>query len=178
MQATNLYGSNDHMSSEPPSSDVTPDQCATELMETVPIVMQYIRTQMRSQSASLLSVPQFRLLAFLSHYPDSSLSEVAEHLGVTRATASTMTDRLVQRAFVMREEHPKERRQVMLRLTEQGSSYLDQMQAITRSEIAILLNSLTKQQRLTVSAGLRALRQVFEAATSDTSTTKSAAKRT
>jgi DNA-binding MarR family transcriptional regulator len=131
-------------------------------METMPTIMQFIRTEMRSQSASLLSVPQFRVLAFLSRCPGSSLSAVAEHLGVTRATASAMTDRLVQRALVNRTEDPQERRHVLLHLTEAGSSHLQHSREKTRDTIAALLHNLTDEQLLSVSTGLIILRKVFE----------------
>jgi len=160
------------MSSEPhapenahgPTQPETPQaiQCATELMETIPSVMQFIRTEMRGQNAALLSVPQFRVLGFLSRHPGSSLSEVAEHLGVTRATASAMTDRLVQRGFLSRIDDPQKRRQVMLHLTKTGSNQLQQSRENTRDTIAALIQPLTEEQLLSMSAGLAILRKVFE----------------
>jgi hypothetical protein len=36
-------------------------------METVPLVMRFIRTEMRSRRAPLLAVPQFRVLTLLGH---------------------------------------------------------------------------------------------------------------
>jgi DNA-binding MarR family transcriptional regulator len=107
------------------------EQCAAELMETIHPIMQFIRVEMRSQREPSLSVPQFRLLAFLSRHPGISLSEVAEHLGVTRATASAMTDRLVQRSYVDRAVHPQERRQIMLKLTDSGQNLLEQTKSPT-----------------------------------------------
>ena len=61
---------------------ITPELCAREVMETVPLVMRFIRMEMRSRRAPSLSVPQFRVLTFLSHKPGAPLSSVAEHLGV------------------------------------------------------------------------------------------------
>ncbi|HEY9642874.1 MAG TPA: MarR family transcriptional regulator [Coleofasciculaceae cyanobacterium] len=150
------------MNSNQPFQESPSTQCATELMETIPPIMQFIRAEMRSQSASLLSVPQFRVLAFLNRHPGVSLSEVAEHLGVTRATASAMTDRLVQRGFVSRTEHPQERRQVVLNLTEPGSVHLQQSREKTRDTIAGLMHNLTEEQLVSVAAGLAVLRKVFE----------------
>jgi DNA-binding MarR family transcriptional regulator len=140
----------------------TTTQCATDLMETIPSVMQFIRTEMRGQNAALLSVPQFRVLGFLSRHPGSSLTEVAEHLGVTRATASAMTDRLVQRGFLSRMDDPQKRRQVMLHLTEIGSNQLQQSREKTRDTIAALMQPLTEEQISNMSAGLAILRKVFE----------------
>jgi hypothetical protein len=45
---------------------LTPELCAQEVMETVPLVMRFIRKEMRSRRAPSLSVPQLRVLTFLS----------------------------------------------------------------------------------------------------------------
>lgn len=136
-------------------------ETAAELMETIPAIMQFIRTEMRRQREPSLSVPQFRVLVFLARHPDSSLSEVAEHLGVTRATASTMTDRLVQQGLVHRQEDPRQRRQIMLKLTQMGSDRLEEMRAIARNKIADLLDELSIEDLDNLSAGFAILRQVF-----------------
>ncbi|MGI0483945.1 MarR family winged helix-turn-helix transcriptional regulator [Pantanalinema rosaneae CENA516] len=152
------------MSSDQLAQTVTPKHCATELMDTILPIMQFIRTEMRSQNAALLSVPQFRVLAFLNIHPGASLSDVAEHLGVTRATASAMTDRLVQRGFIDRAERPQERRHIALKLTDVGSAQLEQSQEKTRDQIATLLNNLTDEQLSSVSAGLGILKEIFAGA--------------
>ncbi|MBD1911116.1 MULTISPECIES: MarR family transcriptional regulator [unclassified Leptolyngbya] len=146
----------------PSPSPITPENCAAELMETIHPIMQFIRTEMRSQREPSLSVPQFRLLRFLSRHPASSLSEVAEHLGVTRATASAMTDRLVKRGLVDRAEDPQERRQVMLKLTGTGQKQLDQMRNMTRLKISELMGGLTSEELASVSKGLKILGNLFE----------------
>lgn len=155
------------MSSEQPSKGITPEQCAAEVMETIPLVMRFIRTEMRSQGAPSLSVPQFRTLMFLYRHPGSSLSSLAEHLGVTRPTASALTERLVQRGFVNRTEHPKERRQVVLKLTEAGFDHLQQMRETTRKEIAKMFVNLSEAQQLRILDGLAVLSDVFEETASD-----------
>ncbi|OLP19849.1 hypothetical protein BST81_03485 [Leptolyngbya sp. 'hensonii'] len=154
------------MHSEQPASNGTPEECAADLMEAIHPIMQFIRMEMRSHRSPTLSVPQFRVLAFLNHHPGASLSEVAEHLGVTRATASTMTDRLVQRGLVDRVESPFERRHIMLKLTELGNSQLQQMQEVTCSRISELLGGLTSEELTRMSETLVKLEKIFRAACS------------
>src|SRR5215510_2417726 len=106
---------------------VTPvRQCAGEIMETVPAVMRFLRTEMRHHGTPFLSVPQFRVLVFLYRHPGASLSSVAEHLGVTCPTASVLVDRLVRRGLVDRTTYPQERRRVALTLTATGARHLQQ----------------------------------------------------
>jgi DNA-binding MarR family transcriptional regulator len=140
------------------------DQAAAELMEAMPAIMQFMRTEMRNQREPSLSVPQFRVLAFLNLHPNASLSEVADHIGITRASASTMVDRLVQRGLVDRQEDPSERRHIMLKITPTGSNLLESMRNSTRQTIADLLNKLTPEELNYISAGLVLLGQVFNTA--------------
>jgi DNA-binding MarR family transcriptional regulator len=101
-------------------------------------------------------------LAFLNRSPGASLSDLAEHLGVTCATASATTERLVQRNLVQRIDDPQERRRVLLNLTEEGKHQLKQSQDQTRAHIADLLSGLTPEQVSNIEEGLALLKNVFE----------------
>ncbi len=103
-----------------------------------------------------------RSLAFLKRNPGASLSELAEHLDVTCATASTTIERLVQRDFVLRSDHPQERRKIVLYLTPEGKLHLEQTQAQTRTHIADLLDGLTAKEITQIEEGLILLKNVFE----------------
>lgn len=138
------------------------EECAARVMETVPLLMRFIRADMRTHNAESLSIPQLRSLAFLNRNPGASLSEVAEHLGVTCATASTTIERLVQRSLVQRTDHPQERRRIVLNLTEEGKLLLKQSQEKTRTHIADILKSLTPEEVSHIEEGLNLLKNVFE----------------
>jgi DNA-binding MarR family transcriptional regulator len=140
---------------------ITPDRCASEVMETVPLVMRYIRTEMRSRRAPSLSVPQFRVLTFLSRRPGAPLTGVAEHLGVARSTASAIVDRLVRRKLVNRTPHPGERRSVVLTLTATGVQHLQQAREEASTRMAKVLAGLPAADLLQVSQGLTLLGRVF-----------------
>lgn len=147
--------------SQPPQPELS-IACAAKIMETIPLIMRTIRSDMRAQGSTTLSVPQFRTLAFLDRTPGASLSAVADHLGVTSATASATTERLVQRDFVDRRHDPQERRRVILHLTDAGKQHLQEARSQTRTHIATLLESLTDDQVSLIEDGLTLLKQVFE----------------
>ncbi len=136
---------------------ITPELCAREVMETVPLVMRSIRAEMRSRRALLLSVPQFRVLTFLSREPGAPLSSVAEHLGVTRSTASAIVDRLVRRKLVSRTEDPQERRCVVLTLTSSGAQQLREAREAACGHMAKVLAGLSAADLLKVTDGLKRL---------------------
>jgi DNA-binding MarR family transcriptional regulator len=138
-------------------------ECAQLLMESVPPVMRFIRTQMRQHTS--LSVPQFRALGFLQRRTGASQSELAGHLGVTPPTASALVDRLVQQGLVDRCPHPRERRRHVLTLTAAGSELLAAAQAASRTRAAAALAALHPDELQTLAAGLRVLARAFREVT-------------
>src|SRR5690242_16164818 len=98
------------------------EACAHELMDTAPQIIQAIRAEMRRGRASSISIPQFRTLGFIQRNPDSSLSNLAEHLGLTLPSASKLVDGLVKQKLVTREDSTSDRRRMTLVLTRAGTS--------------------------------------------------------
>ncbi len=143
-------------------SKTTAEDCATEVIEAIPVVMQFIRAEMRRQGAQVLSVPQFRALRFFSQYSGASLSELAEHLGVTRATASAIVERLVRRALVNRSEHPQERRRNWHTLTPEGAQLLQDARRAARQSMVVALGELSESQLQQITAGALLLKGVFK----------------
>jgi DNA-binding MarR family transcriptional regulator len=138
------------------------ESCARGVMETVPLVMRFLRAEMRRQRTRSLSVPQFRALVFLSRHPGASLSSMADHLGVTRPTASALVDRLVRRGLVTRAEHPQERRRLVLALTLSGARHLQQAREVARARIAGVLAGLSTAELRKIAAGIALLERVFK----------------
>src|SRR3569623_815611 len=104
----------------------SPDECAKEVLDLIPVIMRTIRSEMRRQRKMGLSVPEFRALAYVSLHPATSLSEVAEHVGTPLPSMSKMIDGLVNQKLVHRETSPEARRKITLVLTPVGKSMLQQ----------------------------------------------------
>lgn len=138
--------------------------CAREVMENVPVAMRFIRREMRREGAAGLSVPQFRALLMLNQQPGASLSEVATHLGVTRPTASTIIERLVQQKLITREVDPTERRRVVLTLTAEGARRLERSRAHTHERVTQVLSQLSAAEQAQIAAALPLLGRVFREA--------------
>jgi DNA-binding MarR family transcriptional regulator len=135
--------------------------CAARVMDVIPAVMRCIHTEVRQQKSTCLTIPQLRALAFLQDNEGSSLAVLAEHLGVTSASTSTMVDRLVQKEFVTRSEHPKLRRQVVLCLTTAGEEHLQEVRQVTSDRLADKLADLSTEQLSNLINGLEELSQIF-----------------
>jgi len=144
------------------SQESAVERCAEAVIEIVPLVMRFLRSEMRSQGSSWLSVPQLRSLIFLNRCPGSSLSNVADHLGVTRATASALVEKLVQLDLVYRIEDPQERRRHILNLTESGAEQLSKVRTATCTSVAQVLENLSVAQLQEIQASLTLLGDTFQ----------------
>lgn len=143
------------------TTEITSEVCADRVLEVVPLVMRCLRAEIRRQGQPLLSVPQLRTMIFLKNFPGSSLSSVAEHLGVTKATASTLVEKLVKRGLINRVEHPQERRRHVLTLTAAGIDVFEEVRLATRSRLASLLENLSENQLIQINAGISLLEDIF-----------------
>lgn len=139
------------------------DRCAREILDTVPLVMRVVRAEMRRQGAHVVSVPQFRALAFVERQPGASLVAVAEHLGVTAPTASTIVDRLVRRSLLGRTPDPRERRRVVLTLTPAGARLFARLRGKARRQVAIRLAGAPAADLRRIADALTVLDRLFRA---------------
>ncbi len=145
------------------AGDVSAEHCARRILETVPEVMRLVRGEMRREAGEALSVPQFRVLAFLGRNQDASLTAGAGFVGVADATASAAVERLVRRGLVVRRSDPHERRRVQLRLTRAGTALLERARSRAHRRMAARLSDLDARERAVVAHGLDLLRRTFGA---------------
>lgn len=133
-------------------------------MQTVPVVMRALRAEIRRNGAPFSSIPQVRTLAYLHRSPGSCLFHLAEHLGVTRPTASTIVERLVRRGMVSRAEDPRERRRVKLRLTPLGLRHFRCTRRSTQRWLATVLSRLSAGELRHIKKGVTVLGGPFDGA--------------
>ena len=138
------------------------DRCVCEVLETVPLVMRTVRAEMRRHRTADLSVPQFRTLNFLHRQAGASLSQVAEHIGLTLPSVSLLVDGLVERKLILRNTSAADRRRVTLTLTAHGQSVLDAAHGATQAALAEKLAALSTKDRIIVVQAMQALRPLFE----------------
>ena len=134
--------------------------CAARLLEVVPPIMRHIRNQLRTYTMKGLTLPQFRALNYLRRHPDSSLSHVAEHLGLTPPTVSKMIQKLVDKGIIVRNQ-AADRRMVRLSLSEEGISALRRAWEETRKQLAENIQTLNPEELNTLSEALEYLERIF-----------------
>ncbi len=137
------------------------EDSARKLLEVVPFVMQDIRLEMRSRRSSELTVPQFRVLVYVNSYEDSSLWEVAHHMGLTPSTTSRLVDGLIMRGLMARIDDPADRRRVQLTVTDRGKTILNSTTQGTVSYLVDMLRRIDADDLLIVDKAMEVLRTIF-----------------
>jgi DNA-binding MarR family transcriptional regulator len=137
------------------------DECTLSLLETAPQIIRAIRREMRNRRSADLSVPQFRALAFIHNNKDASLSDLADHLGLTLASTSKLADGLVRKNLITRAQSTVDRRRLILCLTKSGESIYDLASAGTRSHLANLMGRLSQDELRTVNQAFQLLQPIF-----------------
>jgi len=146
---------------EQSKDQVAERECAALVIETALLTLRTIRREMRSDLPMDVSLPQFRVLAYLAHHEGASLSDLADHIGLTLPSMSKAVDALVKRDFVKREASPDDRRRVTLCLTPGGLQAFHAAADATQARVAEMLASLTGKQRSKIAKAMRVLRTVF-----------------
>ena len=82
-----------------------------------------IRQLMQYSRESGLSMQQIRTL-FHIHGCSRGITNVGEHLGITKAAASQMIDKMVEQGLITRVEDPHDRRGKKIDLTEKGILFM------------------------------------------------------
>jgi len=129
----------------------------------VPVMMRFLRQQMRRHRRMGLTVPQFRALIFVSHNGDASLSAMADHIGISPPAASRMVELLVQRGLMRRLARPKDRRCVSLSLTPRGRAAFRKALRATQVALTRRFEKLSKRELAVVSGAMEILGRLFDA---------------
>jgi DNA-binding MarR family transcriptional regulator len=118
-----------HTAPAAPGGDVTDElarllpELAVALYESTP----HHKAGGRAATAEPLTGRQLEAVVFLSHHRRVTMGEFADGLGVSRAAASELVARLIERDVARREADPADRRVVYVRLAGAAERYADAM---------------------------------------------------
>lgn len=85
------------------------------------------------------------------------MAELADHLGIVPRSVTTVIDALEEAGLVRREIDPRNRRAILLHLTEGGAAVRDDLREARRSAAEALFAPLTEDERETLARLLLAL---------------------
>jgi DNA-binding MarR family transcriptional regulator len=103
------------------------------------------------------TMPQAKVLYLLAAATELHMSDLVARLGVSLSTVSGLVDRLVDQGLAARREDPADRRQVLVSITAEGSSFIDRFRELNARQLERLLQVLDDPQLATVHRALELL---------------------
>ena len=133
---------------------------AKRLLETIPLLMARLRTEMRSSVPSDLSVPHFRILGSIMR-GKTLINEIAQYHGVSQPSMSRSVNSLVKRGFILRGHEAADRRQSPLVLTKKGRKLFHKIKAAAENRLSKKISLLDSRRRNALLQGLDELESLF-----------------
>ncbi len=96
-----------------------------------------------------LSYQQAQALAFLKDKSSVSMTALAKEFDLTRAAMTGLVDRLVEKKLAVREYDPKDRRAVLIRLSENGKAKSNNYQKKIAALFKKIACGLSSEERKT-----------------------------
>lgn len=100
-----------------------------------------------SDALEQVTLPQFRVLVVLSGSGAMRMGALAARVGALPSTFSRTIDRMVDGGWVLRQESPQSRREILVDLTDDGRRLVDQVTERRRRQVASVLTSLTAEEQ-------------------------------
>ncbi|WP_106619333.1 MarR family winged helix-turn-helix transcriptional regulator [Saccharothrix carnea] len=130
----------------------------TEVVERIEVLWE----RSREASPAPLSASQLRAMFVLERVESLNLRALGEALDSTPPSVSRLCDRLQAVGFLERSLSPNSRREVDLRLTERGRTYLADLRARRNEHLRGLVEALPASSRSAMVEGLTRLRDAAE----------------
>ena len=104
-----------------------------------------------------LTYAQSQVLYHVADHPGCHMGDVAKAFGVTLPAVTHIIDRLEQKQFVLRGDHPADRRVYVLELTRQGKALVQELRTMQMRGAEDVLARMSADDRGRVIKGLEAL---------------------
>jgi DNA-binding MarR family transcriptional regulator len=138
----------------------TSDQITRELLTVLPLLNRLVAYVLRQEGKDETTVVQMRIITHLLDNP-MTLTALAKKRHISLQSASEQVQSLVERGWILRVTNPKDRRQSLLHVTDEGrQQYLE-----TRTHVIATLNPLiarlSPEENETVHQALLILQEIL-----------------
>lgn len=130
------------------------------LLESIPPMMRSVRKVLRETKGATMTVPQFRVLAYVSLQPCTS-KQLADWHGVSLPAISRMVNCLVRRQLLMRTPDALDRRQVQLHVSKKGRKAFTCVHRAVQKKLAEHIAALREADKKALMGGLLVLKELF-----------------
>jgi 4'-phosphopantetheinyl transferase len=104
-----------------------------------------------------VTMSQAKVLYLVQAEPDLRMSDLSARLGVSLSTVSGVVDRLVDQGLLTRMDDPADRRHVVLRITNAGSTQLQLFRELNAGQFRALLAHLSDADLVAVGQAVELL---------------------
>lgn len=107
--------------------------------------------------AVVVTMSQAKVLYLVQAAPGLRMSDLSARLGVSLSTVSGVVDRLVDQGLLNRRDDPADRRHVVLRMTDAGTTQLQMFRELNEGQIRTLLSGLDAADLVVIGRALDVL---------------------
>lgn len=104
-----------------------------------------------------VTMSQAKVLYLVLAQPGLRMSDLAARLGVSLSTVSGVVDRLVDQGLLTRGDDPADRRQVVVRVTDAGTTQLELFRELNAGQVRALLSRVDDADLVVVERALDVL---------------------
>jgi DNA-binding MarR family transcriptional regulator len=138
-----------------------PDAFSMDDVDRLRLVLLRLARKIRTSSAGSITPSQLAVLATVNRHGHLTVGQIAEIEHVKPPSVSKIVAALEQAGYLERTVDPDDRRCNPLRLTPDGTNYLDHVRAAGRTWLASRLDGLTADDIVTVTAAMPALERLL-----------------
>ena len=109
-----------------------------------------------------ISMAHVFVMSKIDMHGSMPMTKVAELIGSGLPTATGLVNRMVERGFVRREQDPRDRRVVLVSLTEAGAAEVRDLHEARQRRMAAAIAQLSDRQQESLLTGIRSLRSALE----------------
>ncbi len=109
-------------------------------------------------------IPQshMRVLFLLRWSETQTMSEIAKFLGISKPNLTPIIDRLILEGYVERSENKKDRRILLISLTEKGSGYLKNLNDRVKKHTRMRLEGLSEEDLMILHDSTEKMMEIIE----------------
>lgn len=118
------------------------------------IVQLVIAPPLEVLSKSELTEVQLSCIRFVHTHSEPSVGAIASGMAISNAAAAKLTDRLVKKHLLSREEDPRDRRVLKIKLTPEGTRLLEEIDRVESDQFRGIVSRMAPEDMEALQRGL------------------------
>ena len=106
--------------------------------------------------------PQLICLYHIARHEPTTLSQISSAVSLSAGTVNGILDRLQAKKLITRKRTVKDRRKVMVRLTEQGRQLVDRAPSLLHAQLAAHIETLPEFKQAAIALSLEEIEKLME----------------